>query len=328
MKRSAIISFLFILAALGGALAGFPNSGRVFPGAAASNVFTYCWPSANVTAPCTATATAPAAKAQPLSATQNYTVVTKFTAPDLTPFPGRSLYVLNALGLASGTYHIDALWIGQSATIGTCSVTVAGCAYDFINPTQITLASANAFTVPAAAQLALDTVAGTLVSGVAYTASADITGGASYPTFTPNSTTANTAPKACGSGNGCVYTSWAVPIAGTAVFTAKLDNGSGSSGTTLNVSAVSSGRLHIGTLITGAGITANTRITALGTGTGTTGTYTVNNAHNLTSQSMGASMAASLGKFAGTNTTTASANTAWVANTSGIGAVLGSFKAQ
>lgn len=49
------------------------------------------------------------------------------------------------------------------------------------------------------------------------------------------------------------------------------------SGTTLTVTAVStsSGILRVGQVITGTGVTAGTTITALGTGTGLTGTYTV-----------------------------------------------------
>jgi hypothetical protein len=46
--------------------------------------------------------------------------------------------------------------------------------------------------------------------------------------------------------------------------------------TTLTVTAVSSGTLAVGMTIQGAGVTANTIITALGTGTGGAGTYTVN----------------------------------------------------
>lgn len=45
--------------------------------------------------------------------------------------------------------------------------------------------------------------------------------------------------------------------------------------TTLTVSAVASGALSVGDLITGANVSAGTYITALGTGTGGTGTYTV-----------------------------------------------------
>lgn len=47
------------------------------------------------------------------------------------------------------------------------------------------------------------------------------------------------------------------------------------SGTTLTVSAVSFGEIGIGTIINGSGVTAGTYVTALGTGTGGVGTYTV-----------------------------------------------------
>lgn len=55
------------------------------------------------------------------------------------------------------------------------------------------------------------------------------------------------------------------------------------SGTTLTVTAVTSGVIRVGNVITGSGISANTRITALGTGTGGTGTYTVNNSQTVAS---------------------------------------------
>lgn len=58
------------------------------------------------------------------------------------------------------------------------------------------------------------------------------------------------------------------------------------SGTTLTVSAVSSGTLAVGQMITGSGISAGTIITALGTGTGSTGTYTVSLAHSVTSETI------------------------------------------
>lgn len=47
------------------------------------------------------------------------------------------------------------------------------------------------------------------------------------------------------------------------------------SGTTLTVSAVTSGKLEVGQGISGTGVTAGTTITGLGTGTGGTGTYTI-----------------------------------------------------
>ena len=47
------------------------------------------------------------------------------------------------------------------------------------------------------------------------------------------------------------------------------------SGTTLTVSAVTSGVIYIGAVIVGTGVTVGTSITAFGTGTGGAGTYTV-----------------------------------------------------
>lgn len=52
------------------------------------------------------------------------------------------------------------------------------------------------------------------------------------------------------------------------------------SGTTLTVSAVSSGSLKIGDSFTGSGVQASTIITGFGTATGATGTYTVNKIHS------------------------------------------------
>lgn len=60
------------------------------------------------------------------------------------------------------------------------------------------------------------------------------------------------------------------------VFTASI------SGTTMTVSAVTSGTVLVGAVISGTGVTAGTRITGYGTGTGGTGTYTVD-----TSQTVG-----------------------------------------
>lgn len=58
------------------------------------------------------------------------------------------------------------------------------------------------------------------------------------------------------------------------------------SGTTLTVSAVATGALAVGQFVDGAGVTAGTYITALGSGTGGTGTYTVNNSQTVASESM------------------------------------------
>lgn len=62
--------------------------------------------------------------------------------------------------------------------------------------------------------------------------------------------------------------------AGTSPASAAVVTGS-ISGTTLTVTAVTSGALAVGQVISGSGITAGTTITALGTGAGGAGTYTV-----------------------------------------------------
>ena len=76
--------------------------------------------------------------------------------------------------------------------------------------------------------------------------------------------------------------------------------------TTLTVTAVTSGTLYIGQTIQGAGVTANTMITALGTGTGGTGTYTISTSQTVASETLYALnfaiMPSSDGAFTGANT--------------------------
>jgi hypothetical protein len=65
-----------------------------------------------------------------------------------------------------------------------------------------------------------------------------------------------------------------------AVYTAAL------SGTTMTVSAVASGTLYIGQAVQGTSVAANTIITAFGTGTGGTGTYTISTSQTVSSRTM------------------------------------------
>ena len=58
------------------------------------------------------------------------------------------------------------------------------------------------------------------------------------------------------------------------------------SGTTLTVTAITLGSLRVGQTIYGEGIASGTKITALGSGLGYTGTYTVNNSQTVGSESM------------------------------------------
>ena len=70
----------------------------------------------------------------------------------------------------------------------------------------------------------------------------------------------------------------------TAVFTGTIDDGTPpGAGTVLNVTAVTSGTIELGMELTGTGVTAGTRITAYGTGSGGTGTYTVDTSQEVTS---------------------------------------------
>ena len=73
----------------------------------------------------------------------------------------------------------------------------------------------------------------------------------------------------------------------TAVFTGTIDDGTPpGAGTVLNVTAVSSGTIELGMQLTGTGVTSGTRITAYGTGSGGTGTYTVNTSQEVVSTSI------------------------------------------
>jgi hypothetical protein len=72
-----------------------------------------------------------------------------------------------------------------------------------------------------------------------------------------------------------------------AVFTGTINDGTPpGAGTVLNVTAVTSGTIYLGMTVTGTGVTAGTRITAFGTGTGGTGTYTVSASQEVTSTTL------------------------------------------
>lgn len=60
------------------------------------------------------------------------------------------------------------------------------------------------------------------------------------------------------------------------------------SGTTMTVTAVGSGALSVGQTLSGAGVTAGTKITANGTGTGGVGTYTVSASQTVSSTTISA----------------------------------------
>ena len=98
------------------------------------------------------------------------------------------------------------------------------------------------------------------------------------------------------SGPNMIYTGYNVPIVGqidllsTAAKTAMLGTSpvfTGSiTGTTLNVTAITSGTISINSTLIGTGIIAGTQIIAFESGTGGVGTYTVSTSQNLTSRTI------------------------------------------
>ena len=70
--------------------------------------------------------------------------------------------------------------------------------------------------------------------------------------------------------------------------TAATSTDSSISGTTLTVAGTIVGTFQVGQYIIGAGVTAGTRITALGTGTGGAGTYTVSASQTVTNKAIAA----------------------------------------
>jgi len=95
--------------------------------------------------------------------------------------------------------------------------------------------------------------------------------------------------------NGWGAGTWGGILADSSVtFTGTINNGGAGAGTVLTVTSVVSGTLTVGQLITGTGISASppgssaTYITALGSGTGGAGTYTVSVSQLISSRTMNA----------------------------------------
>lgn len=70
---------------------------------------------------------------------------------------------------------------------------------------------------------------------------------------------------------------------GPLTFASSFEGEGSIAGTTLTISAVTAGVLTVGSVVAGSGVTAGTTITALGTGTGGTGTYTVGTSQSVSS---------------------------------------------
>ena len=115
-----------------------------------------------------------------------------------------------------------------------------------------------------------------------------------------------------------------------AVFTGSI------SGTTLTVTAVASGTLAVGQRVFGSGVLPNTKITALGTGTGGVGTYTVNQSQTQSSATIrSVSDVLNTLRFEDTDTTAATGAPLGViefesadSNSAGLKAFIGAFNAD
>ena len=86
--------------------------------------------------------------------------------------------------------------------------------------------------------------------------------------------------------DGAYRYTWRISTPATAIFTGS------TSGTTLTVTDVSSGTIAVGQSLFGLGVANETIITALGTGSGGVGTYTINISQTLTARAMNSSAVA------------------------------------
>jgi microcystin-dependent protein len=194
---------------------------------------------------------------------------------------------------ASVTGCIGALVVGS---ISGTTMTVSGV-------TRGTLAVGDAITGTGVPSGSVVTAFGTGSGGVGtYTVSlggATVTGSISGTTLTVTSVSSGTLAvgqtiSGTGVTGGTTITAFGTGSGGTGTYSVSASQTVGSTtitavvastsltttGTTMTVTAVGSGTLIVAQILTGTGITANTRITALGTGTGATGTYIVNTAQN------------------------------------------------
>jgi Phage stabilisation protein len=99
--------------------------------------------------------------------------------------------------------------------------------------------------------------------------------------------------------DGAYRYTWRISTPATALFTGSV------SGTTLTVTSMSTGTIAVGQQLLGVGVTGETVITALGTGTGGVGNYTVNNSQTIASETLSTAAAGAIvtGSITGTTLT-------------------------
>ena len=172
--------------------------------------------------------------------------------------------------------------------VGTYTVSTSQTA----GPTAINTTSALGGTGLYVVNSPLTTTTGTsvIVFGAAPVPISTVVGGAGNYTVSTSQSVASTNMTA-GAFPKCIVPAQGIcPV--DASFTGYISSGTGNtttSGTTMTVTAVTSGILYVGQIISGAGVTAKTTITAFGTGTGGAGTYTVSTSQLVASTTISAS---------------------------------------
>lgn len=152
MKRSAVASFVFLVALIGAALAGFPSSGRIFPLTGGtpppppSGIWTFCnTGTTGIVAPCTASGTV----SNSALFTTTVTYVMRWAQNGINPLTSFGHVQLMLAKPSSGTLHIAGISIGAGQTSGggKCSTNTSFCQWDFsATPTTVTISSATCST--------------------------------------------------------------------------------------------------------------------------------------------------------------------------------------
>jgi len=190
-------------------------------------------------------------------------------------------YGTNTFG-GAGTYSVSVSQTTASTTItGVGTTAGGGRIIQIIAPTGNKISNASRQTIYVTAQGAPDTQT---INGVTVPRNANlniITGNVEGADATYVNTAGNVVYKARGGGSFQIpslnFNMAGVPSADQASFNGYIDNGAGGIGNTLTVTTVVSGVLYVGQKINAVGLSNTTPyfITALGTGTGGVGTYTI-----------------------------------------------------
>ncbi|NDE76468.1 MAG: hypothetical protein EB039_10460, partial [Proteobacteria bacterium] len=199
-----------------------------------------------------------------------------------------ALTTLTVSAVTSGTIAVGQTIAGTGVTTNTVITALGtgtgGTGTYTVSPSQTVGTATQISASVASGQTFYQSPATSLVAAVGTLAQTLAAGQGVYGRGIPAGTTIKEQTVGTDGGAG-TYSLNAVPL----VFVGSITT------TTLTVSQVISGVLGVDTVIAGSGVTANTTITALGTGTGGTGTYTIGTSQTVTAPAVmyGASTVAS-----------------------------------